>query len=610
MSKAKSRLSVLLVIAMVLAMFPLTAFAAESTPAAPSGDGVYFFANGTPVTITGEKPVNSDEVKIDGFTATGTDAYILWDKPEGGVNYIGVSEDTRVYGGSDGRSEAVTVESTSIAMDGGQVSCLFGGNLGMKDKAPAHTSVVTGDTNIVVEGDTAKVALLLHGGGQFNSAVKGTAYIDVIDADLTYTTDSGALDGCYINGGTNGNGSEGTRNIDEGTITTEAVVNNAVIRIVDSKALLVGGGGSGSTKVGEAMVTISGSEVEYVYLTGINGEISYVSMNITDSEIGSMSASNRGFVELADVNIAGSSIDTLNTGAATGCFTSDSGSNDATGVTNQVNWYLDADTTVEEANFTPYIRNNGGTYTAEVSNTYISKVGDPIELNMVAFQYDANETGALVSDYLLPAESSFSFDGVALTIPQEVKLTSKGYINVGPTSSLSVAEGALDAAKGSIFVYDGAKVEGVSEDQILKFYNFQISAGAGGQISPFGEISRPAGDTLELTITPDEGYVIADVTVNGVSKGAVSKLTLEDISESAVIVASFKAAAAPPADQEDPGDQGQTGDKGDPAEEAKPEQGTPETGDSSNVLLWVTLAAVCVLGGAYSVNRIRANTKK
>ena len=223
---------------------------------------------------------------------------------------------------------------------------------------------------------------------------------------------------------------------------------------------------------------------------------------------------------------------------------------------------------------------------------------------MVAFQYDANKTGALVSDYLLPAESFFSFDGVALTIPQEVKLTSKGYINVGPTSSLSASEGALDAAKGSIFVYDGAKVEGVSEDLILKFYNFQISAGAGGQISPFGEISRPAGDTLELTITPDEGYVIADVTVNGVSKGAVSKLTLENISESAVIVASFKAAAVPPADQ------GQTGDKGDPAEEAKPEQGTPETGDSSNVLLWVTLAAVCVLGGAYSVNRIRANTKK
>lgn len=609
MSKSKSRLSVLLVIIMLIAMFPATTFAATGVSSVPTGSAEYFFANGTPVTITDDKPEGATEVEIAGFTATGNDAYISWDNASGGVSCIGVDESTRVYGGSDGRNEVVTVENTSITMTGGTVSCLFGGNLGMQDNDPSHTSIVTGNTNIAVSGQTAMVTLLLHGGGQFNSAVNGTAFIDVANANLTYANADGTLNGCYINGGTNGNGKEGIRDIDDSTIISNAHVANAIINITESKAYLVGGGGSGSTSTGNAKVDITNSEVEAVYLTGINGEIDYVSMNIAGSQVGNIAASNRGFVKNADVSIENSSIGTLNTGADTGCFTSDSGSNDATGVTGQVNWYLDAESTVAEANITPYIRNDNGTYTAQVSNTYISKTGTPLELKLGIFEFNSNKdaTGATtVSQFTLPKNSHFSFDGIALTVPSGVKLAVEGNLSVGSTSSLFVAQGTLDAAEDSVYVYDGAKVEGVSQEQMVKYYNFNITAGIGGKIDPpYEQLSVREGGTLKLTITPDQGYIIADVTVNGVSQGAVSELTLENISESADIVASFKAESASVTEPDDPEDNPTDNPKDEPSD--KPiESDVSKTGDSSNIALWAAL----VLISAYALNRLRAYARK
>lgn len=113
---------------MVLTMIPATAFAA--TPATPTGTGTNFFANGVPVTITKETPQNSQKATLEGFTE-GTDAYISW--TEGTMTkYVGATKEVSVYGGSDGSSRAVTVESTSITMKSGTVYNLYGGNLGKK----------------------------------------------------------------------------------------------------------------------------------------------------------------------------------------------------------------------------------------------------------------------------------------------------------------------------------------------------------------------------------------------------------------------------------------------------------------------------------------------
>ena len=50
-----------------------------------------------------------------------------------------------------------------------------------------------------------------------------------------------------------------------------------------------------------------------------------------------------------------------------------------------------------------------------------------------------------------------------------------------------------------------------------------------GTISPSGKVPVEAGDDLTVTITPDEGYHISDVLVDGESVGPVDEITLEDI---------------------------------------------------------------------------------
>jgi hypothetical protein len=53
-------------------------------------------------------------------------------------------------------------------------------------------------------------------------------------------------------------------------------------------------------------------------------------------------------------------------------------------------------------------------------------------------------------------------------------------------------------------------------------YTITATAGAGGSISPSGDVTVNNGDSQTFTITPDAGYHIADVLVDSVSVGVVS----------------------------------------------------------------------------------------
>jgi hypothetical protein len=70
-------------------------------------------------------------------------------------------------------------------------------------------------------------------------------------------------------------------------------------------------------------------------------------------------------------------------------------------------------------------------------------------------------------------------------------------------------------------------------------YSITASAGAGGSISPSGISTVSAGGTLAYTITPAEGFSIASVQVDGVSIGATSSYTFNNVTKSHTIKASF-----------------------------------------------------------------------
>ena len=90
--------SVALSLAMVLTLLPVTALAANDD-GMPTASGSAFYANGTHIYITKDAPEGGDVASFPGFTP-GSSAYISWD--DGGTTkYVGVTEDTSVYGGGD-----------------------------------------------------------------------------------------------------------------------------------------------------------------------------------------------------------------------------------------------------------------------------------------------------------------------------------------------------------------------------------------------------------------------------------------------------------------------------------------------------------------------------
>jgi hypothetical protein len=74
----------------------------------------------------------------------------------------------------------------------------------------------------------------------------------------------------------------------------------------------------------------------------------------------------------------------------------------------------------------------------------------------------------------------------------------------------------------------------------LDMFTVTSSAGLGGSISPLGATVVSYGDSLAFTMTPDVGYHVLDVLVDGASVGAVSSYTFPNITSDHTIDVSFE----------------------------------------------------------------------
>jgi hypothetical protein len=73
--------------------------------------------------------------------------------------------------------------------------------------------------------------------------------------------------------------------------------------------------------------------------------------------------------------------------------------------------------------------------------------------------------------------------------------------------------------------------DAVSDDKVLSINPHIIiaSAGLGGSIAPFGVVTVDYGENQTFNITPNRGYRIANVLVDGTSVGAVSTYTFTNV---------------------------------------------------------------------------------
>ena len=74
----------------------------------------------------------------------------------------------------------------------------------------------------------------------------------------------------------------------------------------------------------------------------------------------------------------------------------------------------------------------------------------------------------------------------------------------------------------------------------VKKYTIDASAGRGGEISPEGTVRVERGGDRTFRITPDEGYEVADVLVDGESVGAVTRYRFENVRENHTITVRFQ----------------------------------------------------------------------
>src|SRR5207244_8970205 len=70
-------------------------------------------------------------------------------------------------------------------------------------------------------------------------------------------------------------------------------------------------------------------------------------------------------------------------------------------------------------------------------------------------------------------------------------------------------------------------------------YTITASAGSGGSISPSGAVLVGGRASQSFAISPDACHTIADVLVDGVSKGAIASYTFSNVTANHTIAASF-----------------------------------------------------------------------
>ena len=111
------------------------------------------------------------------------------------------------------------------------------------------------------------------------------------------------------------------------------------------------------------------------------------------------------------------------------------------------------------------------------------------------------------------------------------------------------------------------------------YYTIEATAGAGGSISPSGSVSVREGGDQTFTITPDKGYAVSNVKIDGKSIGAVKSYTFENVSRTHTIDVIFVKGTA-----------------------------SARTGDGSDLPLWsaLLLASTLTLAGAVHYKRKRA----
>jgi len=231
---------------------------------------------------------------------------------------------------------------------------------------------------------------------------------------------------------------------------------------------------------------------------------------------------------------------------------------------------MDYEAIPNEYQLTIQVNGQGATNPAVGSYMYEEGEQIPLQANPSAGWYFVNWTDALGT--VISENTNFSFNmpsnNVTITanfqiLTHEILASSGANGNIQPSGVIQVQQGnsqmfTITPNTGyeiANVLVDGISVGAVGQytfqnvtgnhtihatfSQIIVNYTITASAGANGNISPNGQVIVQQGNSQMFTITPNTGYEIADVLVDGISVGAVGQYTFQNVTGNHTIHATF-----------------------------------------------------------------------
>jgi hypothetical protein len=228
----------------------------------------------------------------------------------------------------------------------------------------------------------------------------------------------------------------------------------------------------------------------------------------------------------------------------------------------KVSWKLTANVpTINSKNYKMLINNSGYYYHVGSSQAYINYM--PIAIpafdyikGTVYFVYNLSKAGKCsvplyISAYVPPPDTytitamagsngSISPSGAVIVNEGENKT-----FNITPNSNYHIVDVLVDGLSvGAVTTYTFNNVitnHTISASFVINAVTHTItaSAGANGSITPSGTLTFTHGQSQTFTITPNTGYHIADVLVDGSSVGAVTSHSFTNITSDHTISATF-----------------------------------------------------------------------
>ena len=215
----------------------------------------------------------------------------------------------------------------------------------------------------------------------------------------------------------------------------------------------------------------------------------------------------------------------------------------------------------EATSYTLTFDTNGGSAIAPITQDYGTAITAPADPTKTGYTF-AGWTPAIPAT--MPAENmtikakwtvnqyTLTFDtnggsaiapitqdyGTAITAPADP--TKIGYTFAGWTPAIPTTMPAENLTVTAQWRYNGGRSSGYS------YYTIKATAGTGGSISPSGNVSVREGADQTFTITPDKGYAVANVKIDGKSIGAVKSYTFENVRRTHTIEVIFMKANGNP----------------------------------------------------------------